>query len=475
MTHVPVLIAGAGPTGLVLALWLTKIGIKVRIIDKALEKETTSRALVIHARTLEFYRQLKISDDVISAGFKFPALNLWINHKPKARVQLSDVGQGLTPFPYIIILPQDQHEELLRKKLKELGVEIEQGAELINFEQNEKPVTAEIRKHDGTIEKLTANYLAGCDGAHSIVRKKLDVGFEGSTYPHMFYVADVIGSGPALNGELHVSLDKSEFMAFFPLKQPGHARLIGIIREDQDHKKDPTWEDVNPRLLKEMDVTISQVKWFSKYRVHHRVASHFQKSRVFILGDASHIHSPLGGQGMNTGIGDAVNLAWKLGEVLKENFEERLLSSYETERISFAKQLVQTTDRAFRFISNDGPIARFVRTRVIPLIIPQVFKRASTGSFVFRTLSQTGITYNPHPANSVVELQTGDRLPWIASIDNFKFLQSLDWQVHIYGERTIESKYKVHTFAWNEEMKSKKLKKDVAYLIRPDGHIAEMI
>ena len=473
MTHTPVLIAGAGPTGLVLALWLTKIGIKVRLIDKALEKETTSRALVIHARTLEFYRQLQISEDVIAAGFKFPALNLWVNHKPKARVQLAYVGEGLTPFPYIIILPQDQHEELLLKKLKELGIEAERGSELADFEQNEKSVTAKILKSDGTIETITTDYLAGCDGAHSIVRKKLDVGFEGSTYPHMFYVADVIGSGPAINGELHVSLDKSEFMAFFPLKQPGHARLIGIIRDDQ--KKDPTWEDVNPRLLKEMDVSISQVRWFSKYRVHHRVASHFQKGRVFILGDASHIHSPLGGQGMNTGIGDAVNLAWKLGEVIKGNFEERLLSSYETERISFAKQLVQTTDRAFRFISNDGAIARLVRTKVIPLVIPQVFKRASTGSFVFRTLSQTGITYNSHPANSVIEVQTGDRLPWIESVDNFKFLQSLDWQVHIYGQREIDSKYPVHVFSWNDEMKKKRLKKDKAYLIRPDGHIAEIL
>ena len=473
MTHTPVLITGAGPTGLVLALWLTKIGIKVRLIDKALEKETTSRALVIHARTLEFYRQLQISEDVIAAGFKFPALNLWVNHKPKARVQLAYVGEGLTPFPYIIILPQDQHEELLLQKLKELGVEAERGSELADFEQNEKSVTAKILKSDGTIETITTDYLAVCDGAHSIVRKKLDVGFEGSTYPHMFYVADVTGSGPAINSELHVSLDKSEFMAFFPLKQPGHARLIGVIRDDQ--KKDPTWEDVNPRLLKEMNVSISQVRWFSKYRVHHRVASHFQKGRVFILGDASHIHSPLGGQGMNTGIGDAVNLAWKLGEVIKGNFEERLLSSYETERISFAKQLVQTTDRAFRFISNDGPIARLVRTKVIPLVIPQVFKRASTGSFVFRTLSQTGITYNSHPANSVIEVQTGDRLPWIETVDNFKFLQSLDWQVHIYGDRTIESKYVIHTFIWNEEMKVKKLKKDAAYLIRPDGHIAEIL
>lgn len=459
MTHIPVLIAGAGPTGLVLALWLTKIGIQVRIIDKASEKETTSRALIIHARTLEFYRQLQIADDIIAAGFRFPALNLWVNHIQHAKIKISDIGQGSTPFPYIIILPQDQHEKILTEKLKALGVIIERGTELINFEQNDKTVTAQVKLANNEIETLTADYLAGCDGAHSIIRKKIDVGFEGSTYPHLFYVADVAGHGPALNGELHVSLDKSEFMAFFPLKEQGHARLIGVIREDQ--KKEPTWDDVNPRLLKEMAVTIEKIKWFSTYRVHHRVASHFQKERVFILGDASHIHSPLGGQGMNTGIGDAVNLAWKLGDVLKKKLGADLLATYETERIGFARQLVKTTDRAFRFISNDGKLARFVRTKLAPVILPRLFKFSRTGRFIFRRISQTGISYRGRQ----------DRLPWIESVDNYKSLQSLDWQIHVYGGRQVTSEYAVHYFSWNEEMKRKGLEKNRPYLIRPDGHI----
>lgn len=460
MTHIPVLIAGAGPTGLVLALWLTKIGIKVRIIDKAQEKETTSRALVIHARTLEFYRQLQIVDDIVDAGFRFPALNLWVNHIRRAQIKISAIGQGHTPYPYIIILPQDQHEEILIEKLKALGVSIERSTELINFEQNDKTVTAQIKLPNNEIETLTANYLAGCDGAHSIVRKKLNVDFKGSTYPHLFYVADVAGHGPALNGELHVSLDKSEFMAFFPLKEKGHARLIGVIREDQ--KKEPGWDDVNPRLLQEMDVSVEKIKWFSTYRVHHRVASHFQNGRIFILGDASHIHSPLGGQGMNTGIGDAVNLAWKLGDVLKKVSGQELLATYETERIGFAKQLVQTTDSAFRFISNDGKLARFVRTKLVPAILPRLFKFSRTGRFIFRRISQTAISYRGHQ----------DRLPWIESVDNYKPLQSLNWQIHIYGDQQIKSEHEVHYFSWNAEMKSKGLEKNQAYLIRPDGHVS---
>ena len=472
MTHVPVLIAGGGPTGLVLALWLTKIGIKVRIIDKALEKETTSRALVIHARTLEFYRQLQIVDEIITEGLRFPALNLWVNHKPKARILVSDIGRGVTPYPYIIILPQDQHEEVLLQKLKSLGVTVERNTELVDFTQNEKQVTALIKLPNGEVETVYADFLAGCDGAHSIVRKKLDVGFSGSTYPNMFFVADVIGHGPALNGELHVSLDKSDFMAFFPFKQQGHARLIGVIRDEDT--KNPSWDDVNPRLLKEMDVNIAQVKWFSTYRVHHRVASHFQSGRVFILGDAGHIHSPLGGQGMNTGIGDAVNLACKLGDVIKNNSAVDILSTYETERISFAQQLVKTTDRAFRFISNDGVMARFIRTQVVPAVLPRLFKYAKTGEIIFRTLSQTGITYSKNPARSLAKLQVGDRLPYIESVDNYKPLQALDWQVHVYGDTRVSAKYDVLHFAWTAEAQQKGLEKNVPYVIRPDGHIAEI-
>lgn len=469
MSHPPVLIAGAGPTGLVLALWLTKIGIPVRLLDKAVEKQGTSRALVVHARTLEFYRQLGIAEDIVAAGFRFPRLNFWANHVQKAHISLHDIGRGQTPFPFVMILPQDQHEEILIAKLKELGVAVERGTELTDFTQDARQVTAQLRLKDGRTETATADFLAGCDGAHSVVRHQLNMGFEGSTYPHLFYVADVAGTGPALNGELHVSVDESEFMAFFPLKQKGHARLIGIIRENA--AREPTWNDVSPRLLKEMDVTVSEVNWFSTYHVHHRVAAHFQEGRVFLLGDAGHIHSPLGGQGMNTGIGDAVNLAWKLGDVLKKKTGMDLLKSYESERIAFARQLVKSTDRAFRFISGDGPLARIVRTKIVPAVLPRIFRFRASGRLVFRTLSQTGISY---AKNTGSRLRAGDRLPWIESVDNFKPLRSLDWQVHVYGDQKAESTHPVHYFAWNPEMAEKGLKKDVPYLIRPDGHIGSI-
>ncbi|MEZ0391964.1 MAG: FAD-dependent monooxygenase, partial [Pseudobdellovibrionaceae bacterium] len=440
-SQTPVLIVGAGPTGLVLALWLTKIGIKVRLIDKSSGPGLTSRAIVVHARTLEFYRQLGIADEVIARGFEFPHLNLWVNHQRRAQVSLGQTGRRLSPYSFVLIFPQDEHEVFLIERLKNLGVEVERQTELLSFQQEKDQVHFQLRLPSGETENGSALYLAGCDGAKSRVREVLNTGFEGSTYPDLFYVADIRGQGPALNGELHLSLDQSDFLAIFPLKEKGHARLIGVIRENESGRS-LRWEDVNPRILREMDIQVDEVKWFSTYHVHHRVASHFQVGRAFLLGDAGHIHSPVGGQGMNTGIGDAVNLAWKLGEVLKGESSEELLESYEADRMPFAKLLVRTTDQAFKVVSSPGPWAQFVRTRVIPWLLPAAFQFEFLRYFLFRTVSQTGISYRHALAGLGQKLQPGDRLPWIESVDNFTPLKTLAWQVHVYGKKTVKKKKK---------------------------------
>jgi 2-polyprenyl-6-methoxyphenol hydroxylase-like FAD-dependent oxidoreductase len=467
----PILIVGAGPTGLVLALWLTKIGIKIRIIDKAAKAGTTSRALVVHARTLEFYRQLGISEEVTEKGFKFPNVNLWVGDEKKATLQISEIGKGSTPCPYIFIFPQDQHEELLISKLKELGVKVERSTELISTENLEDRVRSKIKLANGSEEVFESQFVAGCDGARSEVRHQMGVEFAGSTYPNWFYVADIVGTGPVMDGELHVSLDKAEFMAIFPLKEKGTARLIGVIRTEGDGSKS-TWEDVNPRLINELKINVKKVNWFSTYHVHHRVASHFQKGRIFILGDASHIHSPVGGQGMNTGIGDAVNLAWKLGEVINQRAPIEILKTYEIERIAFAKRLVNTTDQAFTFVTAQGKLAQFVRTKLVPTILPPQMKFEAARKFMFRTVSQVGITYRHCSFNKgeAGKLKGGDRLPWVGSVDNFATLKNLSWQVHVYGDKEIEG-IKAILFPWNSEMHEKGLVKDAAYVVRPDGYI----
>jgi 2-polyprenyl-6-methoxyphenol hydroxylase-like FAD-dependent oxidoreductase len=183
-----VLIVGAGPTGLVLALWLTRLGVKVRIIDKAAESGTTSRALAVHARILEFYDQIDIAREIVDRGLKMGAVTLWVAGKERGRIVFGDMGQGVSPFPYALIFPQDEHERLLIDRLKTLGVAVERPVELVDIDDKDAGVVARLRRPDGSEEAAATAFAAGCDGAHSIVREAVKVGFPGGTYSHIFYV-----------------------------------------------------------------------------------------------------------------------------------------------------------------------------------------------------------------------------------------------------------------------------------------------
>src|SRR5215472_2931656 len=229
MMGTDVLIIGAGPTGLVLALWLTKLGVNVRIVDKTAEPGTTSRALAVQARTLELYRQLDLTDAVVRHGHKVPAVNLWVKGEPVARVPFERIASDLTPYPFLHIFPQDQHERLLIARLKALGVSVERRTELVSFTDESERVSARLRGPDGKEETCEASYIAGCDGARSTVRETIGTGFPGGTYRQLFYVADVDAAGRALDGELHADLDEADFLAVFPLAGDGRARLIGTV------------------------------------------------------------------------------------------------------------------------------------------------------------------------------------------------------------------------------------------------------
>ncbi|HEX9367762.1 MAG TPA: FAD-dependent monooxygenase [Vicinamibacterales bacterium] len=481
-----VLVVGAGPTGLVLGLWLTSLGVRVRIIDKTSEPGTTSRALAVQARTLELYRQIGLADAVVAGGRKMGAANLWVAGKQVAHAVLGDMGAGISPFPYALIFPQDEHERVLIDRLARAGVEIERQTELVTFEEAAGGVLARLGRADGASEACEAAYIAGCDGAHSTVRQGLAIGFPGGTYEHLFYVADVEARGAAMNGELHAALDTTDFLAVFPLKADGHARLIGTVRAGTDHQPGSlSWGDVSARVIEWMRIAVERVHWFSTYRVHHRVADRFRRGRVFLLGDAAHVHSPVGGQGMNTGIGDAVNLAWKLAAVVQERAEPSLLDSYEPERIAFARRLVATTDRAFTGVTSTGSIARRVRLNLVPVVIPTIFTLTAARRFMFRTISQTSVNYR---GSSLSEgragtVHGGDRLPWVTAGsdegDNFTPLTSLDWQVHVYGEATSEIQavcqeraLRLHVFPWRPEIGRAGLRRQAVYLVRPDGYVA---
>jgi hypothetical protein len=349
-------------------------------------------------------------------------------------------------------------------------------------------VVAWLRRPDGRLDACEAAFVAGCDGAHSRVREALSIGFPGGTYEHLFYVADVEARGVVMNGDIHVALDRTDFLAVFPLKGGHRARLVGTVRDEKDRQReDLTWDDVSTRVIGWMRIDIDAVNWFSTYHVHHRVADRFRRGRAFLLGDAAHIHSPVGGQGMNTGIGDAVNLAWKLAAVLQGRADDQILETYEAERIAFAQRLVATTDQAFTGVTSSSATARVLRLHIVPLVLPALLRSRAFRRVAFRTVSQTAINYRRSVLSEGYAgvVHGGERLPWMRldedghETDNFAPLASLHWQVHVYGAvapaiRAVcgEHDLLLHEFRWQPAMKRAGFRRNALYLVRPDGYVA---
>lgn len=488
-TPTDVFIVGAGPTGLVLALWLTHQGVSVRIVDKTAAPGTTSRAMAVQARTLEFYTQVGLADTVVAAGMQNPAFNIWAGGKRRARIALAAAGAQISPYPYVLVHPQDRHEQTLIEALRKRGVEVERETEVVGFEEKGDIVEVRVKRAnvgEGSESICRARYLAGCDGARSVVRHALGATFEGGTYPQVFYVADIKTASPTPLGEIHISLEVADFVLLMSYDDQGRARLIGAVRGERAERADAgelTFDDVGKEAIQGMGIQIEEVNWFSTYRVHHRVTNTYRRGRAFLLGDAAHVHSPAGGQGMNTGIGDSVNLAWKLAAVIKGTAPDSLLDSYEFERKAFAELLVATTDRVFTAVTSDSKLAGLVRHHIAPVVAPLAFKFDAVREEMFEIVSQTRVNYRGSPlsAGSVGEIHAGDRMPWVrvGSSDNFEPLKAMSWQVHVYGEAPAvvsawcqKSGVPLHAFEWHDEFEKAGFERGAVYLVRPDMHVA---
>lgn len=502
MSQTEVLIVGAGPTGLVLALWLHQQGVSFRIVEQAEAPGKNSRALVVHARILELYRQLDLTDVMLEHGHKLPAANVWVGGQRRAHIALGEFGRGMTPYSFVLIIPQEEHERLLEKRLNDLGVFVERRTKLLSFVDDGPSITAKLfREADGSETSCEAAYIVGCDGAHSVVRHGIDAKYEGDTYQPIFYLADIEGpDNPFFNGEGHLAITNGNFIIMLPYAPSRHVRLAGVTiaqndknqsHDDTRNEEQITFDDVLPVIKRELNIEISKVNWFSTYRSHHRVADKFRHKRAFLAGDAAHIHSPVGGQGMNTGIMDAINLAWKLTTVLKqdsitEEAKNRLLDSYEYERRSFALKLVHSTDQAFTTVTSKGMTSNLVRRWIVPYIVPLMIYLPFARNTLFKTVSQLIVSYRGSslietPENSSGPVQPGDRLPWAKTdeIDNFSTICEICWQVHVYGKPSSDveewchrKKIKLSAFSWDEQYGQVGLKQDATYLLRPDHYIA---
>jgi 2-polyprenyl-6-methoxyphenol hydroxylase-like FAD-dependent oxidoreductase len=361
-----VLVVGAGPTGLTLACELARRGIRPRIIDERFEPSQQSRAFGVHARTMELFDAMGAIQPLLARGNPAQGLSLYSRGQRIANIPM--YGQIPSKYPFILIVAQSETERVLTEHLTGLGVAIERSTALLGFEQDEHGVTAELRLPDGTGQTVRCRYLVGCDGAHSAVRKRLGIEFEGAPYPNQWLLADLDLDWDYPQRELAVFTHPRGVIAYFPLAGQ-RGRVIFQLPETglDDDLGEPTLDDVR-RLLTERELPFRDLRdaiWMSYFRLHHRLAARFRDRRVFLAGDAGHIHSPVGGQGMNIGIQDAYNLAWKLALVLHGHAGERLLASYEVERRRVDEGVVDFTHRATTMVMLRSPILQALLNAVV--------------------------------------------------------------------------------------------------------------
>jgi 2-polyprenyl-6-methoxyphenol hydroxylase-like FAD-dependent oxidoreductase len=489
-----VLIVGGGPTGLMLANQLARRGVRAVIIDRHSGPAQQTRAMAVHARTLEIYQKLGIAQRALELGKIATGANLWAGGERRARIPIGDMGKNLSPFPFVLMLGQDDNERIMGEHLRQWGMAVQWNTELVSFEASTDRVIATIRQPDGTDRKVTAAWIAGCDGGHSTVRERSGIGFPGAPYEHVFFVADTEATGSMVPDELNVYLLRDGFHLFFPMRGTNRWRVIGILPEHLREKRDVTFEETVPALRHEADAQLSfkSCNWFSTYRIHHRCAERFRKGRCFLLGDAAHVHSPMGGQGMNTGLQDAYNLAWKLALVVKGRAGAALLDSYEAERMPVARELLRTTDRAFTLVVSDKRIAGLFRTQIVARIAAFAMTLGRVREIAFRTISQIGIRYPESPlSRTLAQLpqdapRGGDRFPWLQLKlraggpveDLFQKLDDTRYTLVVVGQPApAELNDRVTACVVPadphnaRELARARIPEQAFYLLRPDGHV----
>ncbi|MGV8895804.1 MAG: FAD-dependent monooxygenase [Rhodoglobus sp.] len=467
-----VLIVGAGPTGLMLAVVLAKLGVDHILVDGKSGPTTESRALGVQARTLEIYEQLGIVDEVLANGTRADAISPGFRKRVFATIPFVILGASFTRYPFMQIFEQNKNEALLGDELRRLGGVVLWDHALDGLEvapSGTHPVQATL---SGGVT-VTARYLVGTDGASSPVRRLRNIGFEGTTSAHTFYVIDAADQHGLPDTSINVRLGPTDFLLGFPMNQGQDARLVGVVPGELPNSSDAPLRE----RIAGFGVTWGATRWLSTYQVHHRLAERFRDGPVFLAGDAAHVHSPVGAQGMNTGLQDAHNLACKLADVLQGRADDSYLDRYDAERRPVAKHIIDFTERAFENAITDNRARRFVVRTLLPVVAPVIaflMPRVPLGRRVFGYVSQTRIHYPMLPASDARRRRDpviGRRLPPFDS--NHEALRSFTWQVHTYGsvDPAVATSVGLPVHAFPSPVGTP-LRDGWMYLVRPDGFVA---
>lgn len=390
-TETAVLIVGAGPVGLTAAAALSQLGIACRVIDKSPQPVTESRALGIQARTLELLERLGLVEMFLAEGVLGQGGRIFLDGQEKIHFEFSHLD---SPYPCVLLLEQNRTERLLGQFVTGQGVSIDRLTELTTLEQDPAGVNCTLRRADGSEETCRAQYVLGCDGAHSTVRKQLGLNFAGEAFPGNFLLADVHLGCDWPHEEVRVYTGKRGFLAAFPITG-SRWRVVSRLPDDVPPPATATIELLSKMCAEQgpADMQPHDPLWLNIFRISSRVVERFREGRVFLAGDAAHIHSPAGGQGMNTGMQDAVNLSWKLALAVRNRGSQRLLDSYDAERRPNAEELVHATERATHALMNQGVAASAFRRAAMTVLGKLEFVREKIAT----EMSEIEISYRKSP------------------------------------------------------------------------------